>query len=182
VVAVAVALAAPDASGPPAWLMTLDPRVVVVTGGAHRGESVSLGLAALPEELDVIVVHDAARPLVTVPVVRECVDVAVSGVGAVAGCRAVDSMKTVDADGFIVGSPDRDTLWHAHTPQAFPASELRRAYAGADASATDDASVFRAAGGRVRMVDDGGGNLKVTRRADVAVAESFLLKGRGVGS
>jgi len=174
VVTVVVALAPLEASAPPAWLTTLDPRVVLVTGGAHRGASVSLGLAALPDALDVIVVHDAARPLVTPAVVRDCVDVAASGVGAVAGSPAVDSMKTVDGDGFVVASPDRDTLWHAHTPQAFPAAELVRAYAMADEAATDDATLFCDAGGRVRMVDDGGANLKVTRHSDVALAEAFL--------
>lgn len=177
VLTVAVALSPDVAGAPPNWLTTLDPKVVLVTGGAHRGASVALGLAALPQDLDVIVVHDAARPLLTGAVVRACVDVAMSGVGAVAGCPAVDSMKTVDGGGFVIGNPDRDTLWHAHTPQAFPADELRRAYAGGDAAATDDATVYRDAGGRVRMVDDGGVNLKVTRPSDLAVAEA-LLKGR----
>ncbi|MCH7991694.1 MAG: 2-C-methyl-D-erythritol 4-phosphate cytidylyltransferase [Gemmatimonadetes bacterium] len=174
VVAVVVALGAEDAADPPSWLTELDVRVRVVAGGASRAESVGLALAVLPDDVTVIAVHDAARPLVTEDVVRACIDLASTGVGAVAGCPAVDTMKAVDTDAYIVATPDRSTLWHAQTPQVFPADMLRRAYEQEGVSATDDAALVERAGGRVRMVDGGPSNIKVTRPGDLALAEAIL--------
>ncbi len=174
VISVAVALSAEDASAPPAWLTGLDPRIKVLAGGETRSASVARALAVLPEDLTVIAVHDAARPLVSLDVVRSCIDVASSGVGAVAGCPAVDTMKTVDAEAFITGTPDRSRLWHAHTPQVFPAAMLRAAYSAARDPAPDDAALVELLGGRVRMVDDGAVNLKVTRPSDLPLAEAML--------
>lgn len=174
VVRIAVALAPADAADPPSWLTGVDPRVAVVAGGATRGASVAHCLGALPDDVRVIAVHDAARPLVGADVIRRCIDVAASGVGAVAGCPAVDTMKVVDEGAFIRSTPDRSTLWHAHTPQVFPAEALRLAYERGDPSATDDASLVERQGLRVRMIDDGGLNPKITRPGDVAVGEAIL--------
>jgi 2-C-methyl-D-erythritol 4-phosphate cytidylyltransferase len=174
VVAVCVALAAADAADPPDWLLAIDDRVRVVPGGDTRGASVALAMAALPADVSVIAVHDAARPLVTEETVRECIDIAVGGVGAVAGCPTVDTMKTVDEEARIVSTADRSVLWHAHTPQVFPAEMLRAAYAVEGSGATDDAALVERAGGSVKMVDGGSHNLKVTRPEDVWVAEAIL--------
>lgn len=174
VVCVCVALSAEDAADPPRWLLELDARIRIVAGGSTRGESVRLALAALGPDVTVIAVHDAARPLVTADVIRTCIDLAATGFGAVAGCPVVDTMKVVDAGGQIVSTPDRATLWHAHTPQVFPAELLRRAYDGGGLGATDDASLVEEVGGSVRMVDAGPFNMKVTLPTDVAVAESIL--------
>lgn len=177
VVRIVVALAPADADDPPEWLTICDPRVAVVTGGSTRGESVVRCLGELPDDVGVIAVHDAARPLVTPEVVRRCIDVAATGEGAVAGCPAVDTMKVVEVaeeGAFIRSTPDRSTLWHAHTPQVFPAEALRRAYGQGDPSATDDASLVEGTGLRVRMIDDGGANAKITRPGDVAVGEAIL--------
>lgn len=181
VVAVVVALGEADAAEPPAWLTALDPRVRVVAGGATRAESVRNALRALPEDVDVVAVHDAARPLVTPEVVGRCIDVAAAGEGAVAGCPAVDTMKEVDGEGRVVATPDRARLWHAHTPQAFPAGVARRAYEGDLGAATDDASLVEATGVPVRMVDGGPANLKVTRPEDVLMAEAVLRSRGGAG-
>lgn len=176
VVAVAVALAPDDAESPPAWLTGLDPRITVVRGGDSRTESVRAAISALPEDVDVIAVHDAARPLVTQDVVERCLDLAQQGYGAVAGCPAVDTMKFVDSSHSVLETPDRSTLWAAHTPQVFPAGVLRAAYGHPGADGTDDAAVVELHDPslRVRMVDDGGSNLKVTRPVDVHVAEAVL--------
>lgn len=174
VVRIVVALSAPDAASPPEWLLAADNRIEVVVGGETRGASVSRCLDAIPGDVHVIAVHDAARPLVTYDVVRRCIDLAATGVGAVAGCRAVDTMKVVDGGEFIRSTPDRSTLWNAHTPQVFPAGALRRAYASGAPNATDDAALVEGEGIRVRMVDDGAENPKVTRPADLAVAEAML--------
>ena len=174
VVAVVVALASDDADAPPAWLASLGPRVCVVAGGATRGESVARALAALPADVDVIAVHDAARPLVTAEVVRRCVDLAAGGVCAVAGSPAVDTLKKVDAEAFVRSTPERASFWHAHTPQVFPAAILRAAYRAGGAGGTDDASLVERTGTPIRMVDDGAVNLKVTRPDDVPIAEAVL--------
>jgi len=179
VVAVVVALAEPDAAAPPAWLTGLDSRIRVVRGGETRAESVRRALAALPEDVDVVAVHDAARPLVTEEVVARCIDVAAAGEGAVAGSPAVDTMKEVDGEGRILATPDRRRIWHAHTPQVFPAGALRRAYLGDLDGATDDASLVERGGLRVRMVDGGPANLKVTRADDLALAEAILRAREG---
>jgi 2-C-methyl-D-erythritol 4-phosphate cytidylyltransferase len=177
VVAVVVALAPDDALDPPAWLVGLDARIRIVEGGDSRTDSVRAALAALPDALDVIAVHDAARPLVTTDVVRRCIDLAESGVGAVAGCPVVDTLKEVRPDGTIVDTPDRTRFWRAHTPQVFPAAMLRHAYATATAEATDDAALVERSGGPVKLVDDGTSNLKVTRAEDLKLAEA-ILRGR----
>jgi 2-C-methyl-D-erythritol 4-phosphate cytidylyltransferase len=180
VVAVVVALAEEEAISPPDWLTGLDARVRVVSGGQTRAESVRRALAALPDDLDVVAVHDAARPLVTADVVARCIDVAAAGEGAVAGCPAVDTMKEVEEGQRIVGTPDRRRLWHAHTPQVFPAGALRRAYEGDLEGATDDASLLERQGLTVRMVDGGAANLKVTRPEDLLLAEA-VVRSRKVG-
>ena len=173
VVAVVVALAAEDVAARTDWITELDDRVRVVAGGATRTESVRKSLQALPADVDVIAVHDAARPLVTAYTVRRCIDLARTGVGAVAGCPAVDTMKRVDRERLVVETPDRTTLWHAHTPQVFPASLLLHAYESGEPE-TDDAALVERLGARIVMVDGGAANIKVTRPEDVAIAEAIL--------
>jgi 2-C-methyl-D-erythritol 4-phosphate cytidylyltransferase len=183
VVAVAVALAADDADAPPAWLAEMDARISCVEGGASRAASVARAVEALPEEVDVILVHDAARPLVDAGTIDRCVRAAASGVGAVVGLPAIDTFKEV-AGGpegpRIVGTPDRSRMWHAQTPQGFPAATLREAVAREDLfdSATDDASLVEAIGGTVIMVEGHPRNLKVTRPEDVPLATFHLERAR----
>ena len=174
VVAICVAMTGDDAKDPPAWLTRVDERIDVVEGGATRGASVARAVAALPDDVSVIAVHDAARPLVTHDVIARCIDIAHAGFGVVAGTPAVDTIKRVDARSFVTGTPDRSMLWHAHTPQVFPAPILRAAYDSGIDTATDDAALVEATGGRVRMVEDGGTNLKVTRPVDLVIAEAIL--------
>jgi 2-C-methyl-D-erythritol 4-phosphate cytidylyltransferase len=140
-----------------------------VAGGATRSESVRSALAAA-EEASVVVVHDAARPLVTVDLVRRCID-ALDGVdGVIAAVPVNDTVKEVE-DGHVLRTPDRRRLWAAQTPQVFRADVLRRA---AGAEGTDDASLVEAIGGRVRVVEGAPENFKVTTPLDVRVAEMLL--------
>ncbi len=173
VVAVVVALAPDDAGQPPAWIADLDDRVSVVAGGETRTDSVRNAVAALPNDLDIIAVHDAARPLVTRDMISRCIDVAAEGRGAVAGCPAIDTMKRVDPHGRVLDTPSRAELWQEHTPQVFPAELVRRAYEGAS-SGTDDAALVESVGGDIQMVDAGSTNIKVTRPEDIPIAESIL--------
>lgn len=138
----------------------------VVAGGATRSASVRAGLAAVPAEADVIVVHDAARPRAS-PALFEAVVAAVrSGAdGAVPGLPVTDTVKRVQ-DGLVTATLDRSELVAVQTPQAFRAEALRAAHAGG-ADATDDAALVEASGGRVLVVDGDPANLKITFPTDL---------------
>lgn len=183
VVSVAVAVAPDDVASAREWVEALDPRIVVVAGGATRSDSVAAAVESLPRELRVILVHDAARPLLTSGSVDRCVAAAAAGKGAVAGWPATDTLKEVDGEGCIVRTPDRSRLWHAQTPQGFPADVLRTALsdARARAQATDDAALVEAAGVPVVMVEGAPDNLKVTRPEDLPIAELLLARRAGRG-
>jgi 2-C-methyl-D-erythritol 4-phosphate cytidylyltransferase len=179
VACVVVALAREDADAPPLWLRELEPRVRVIAGGATRTESVFAALEALPEEVEIVLVHDAARPLVTRDLVDRCIRGVGEGVGAVVGVRVSDTLKEVDEGDWITGTPDRSGFWHAQTPQGFPKRPLLDAYRGArreGAEATDDAALFARAGGRVRMVEGSRWNLKVTVPEDLEIARVLLAR------
>lgn len=163
---------------PPDWLLS-DVRVGTVAGGSERGDSVRNALAAVPPEADVILVHDAARPLVSASVIERCIAAAVNGRSAIAAIPVVDTIKEVDDGGRVEGTPDRRRLWSAQTPQAFPADVLRRAYERALADrvgATDDAALVARYGGTVIVVQGAPENLKVTTPADLVVAEALLAR------
>lgn len=181
VVAVVVALAPSDAADPPGWLVDRDERIGVVAGGDTRGASVRSGLDALPDEVALVAIHDGARPLLTDDVLARCIEEAASGVGAVAGWPAVDTMKEVDEGRRVVSTPDRARLWHAHTPQVFPRAMIVEAYGGRgeEESATDDAALVERAGGTVRMIRGDRWNLKLTRSEDLAVAAALLGRAGG---
>jgi 2-C-methyl-D-erythritol 4-phosphate cytidylyltransferase len=175
--AVVVALPAEQSEETPSWLSALDDRILVVEGGDTRRDSVWAALQALPPDVDVVVVHDGARPLVSREVVARCVHVAAGGVGAVAGFPAVDTMKLVDERGGVTGTPERSRLWHAQTPQAFARTQIVEAYRRAVAEgwpATDDSALVERCGGAVRMVESSPTNLKITHRQDLVIAESVL--------
>lgn len=175
---VVVALPADLAAAPPHWLMT-DHRVDVVTGGAERGDSVRNALAAVPAEADIIIVHDAARPLVSAAVIERVVAAAAAGRSVIAALPVIDTIKEVDEGGRITGTPDRRALWAAQTPQAFPAHVLREAHARAAAegvSATDDAALVARYGGKVVVIEGEPENLKVTTPTDIAIAEALLAR------
>lgn len=173
---VVVALPADLAAAPPHWLMS-DRRVDIVAGGAERGDSVRNALAAVPAEADIVLVHDAARPLVSGAVIERCVAAAADGRSAIAALPVIDTIKEVDEGGRITGTPDRRALWAAQTPQAFPAEVLREAHARAAAdgmAATDDAALVARYGGKVVVVEGAPENLKVTTPTDLVIAEALL--------
>jgi 2-C-methyl-D-erythritol 4-phosphate cytidylyltransferase len=174
---VIVSLSPDHAESPPAWLIEADRRIRVVAGGETRRDSVWAGLQELSDGLDVAVVHDGARPLVSREVVGRCIAVAGRGACGVAGVPAVDTMKEVDEDGVVVATPDRSRLWHAQTPQAFPLDVIMAAYRRAfaeDFPATDDAALVERLGGRVVMVESSADNLKITRPEDLEMARLML--------
>ncbi len=153
--------------------------LIVVSGGSTRQRSVAAALAAVPEDATEILVHDAARPLITPQLVETVLEGLVDVEGAIAATPLADTLKRGDRDQIIQGTVDRAGLWQAQTPQAFHADVLRRAFELADdevlEAATDCASMVEALGGRVRLVAWGSPNLKVTTPADLEQAETLLL-------
>jgi 2-C-methyl-D-erythritol 4-phosphate cytidylyltransferase len=138
-----------------------------VAGGASRSASVRAGLAAVPDEADVICVHDAARPFASVEVYERVIAAVAGGADAAVPAIAVaDTIKVVDASGVVVATPDRSTLVAVQTPQAFRRAALVVAHA-AGGDATDDAALVEASGGRVVVVDGHPDNRKITVRADL---------------
>jgi 2-C-methyl-D-erythritol 4-phosphate cytidylyltransferase len=146
----------------------------VVTGGATRAESVRAGLAAVPEDAAVIVVHDAARPLAGPDLFAAVVEVVLSGDadGAVPVVPVSDTLKRV-ADGTVWSTVDRDGLVAVQTPQAFAATVLRTAHRSA-ADATDDAALVERVGATVRTVTGDPRNLKLTSPEDLDLAEALM--------
>ena len=179
---VVVALPVAQAESAPAWLIEADQRIRVVAGGETRRDSVWAGLQALSDTLDVAVVHDGARPLVSPEVIDRCIELAGGGVGGVAGVPAVDTMKEVDDEGNVVATPDRARLWHAQTPQAFPLGVIRYAYRRSfteDYSPTDDAALMERGGGRVVMVESSTDNFKITWPEDLEMGGLILSRREG---
>jgi 2-C-methyl-D-erythritol 4-phosphate cytidylyltransferase len=154
-----------------------------VPGGAQRSHSVRAALAAAGEA-SVVLVHDAARPLLTPQIARDCLAAldAFGCEGAIAAAPVTDTIKEAEGQR-VVRTLDRSRLWAVQTPQAFRREALQRALAQDDrvlAGATDDASLVEAAGGTVRVVAAPRENLKVTTPVDLRVAE-LLLRERGAG-
>ncbi|MHB1170787.1 MAG: 2-C-methyl-D-erythritol 4-phosphate cytidylyltransferase [Longimicrobiales bacterium] len=174
---VIVALPADSAGDPPTWLTDLDARVRIVAGGAERGDSVRAALAATDEAIDVVLVHDAARPLIRREVIERALAAAVQGRSVIAAVPLADTVQQVDPRGVIIDTPDRAQLRAAQTPQAFPRSILVAAYARAAAegvAATDDAALVARCGVPVGTIEGDVENLKVTTPADLVVAEALL--------
>jgi 2-C-methyl-D-erythritol 4-phosphate cytidylyltransferase len=145
-----------------------------VTGGESRAESVRTALADVPPEAAVVLVHDAARPLVTDEVIERVLTPLSDGWdGVVPAVPVKDTVKRVRGEE-VVETLEREDLVAAQTPQAFEASVLRTALGGDIAGATDCASLVEAARGRVRVVDGDPKLLKVTDAADLELVASWL--------
>lgn len=157
------------------------PGARVVAGGSTRAGSVRCGLAAVADDAEVIVVHDAARPFASGTLFRSVIDALGPGVdGAVPGVAVTDTIKLVDDDGAVVATPPREHLVAVQTPQAFRAAALRAAHASG-AEATDDAAVVELTGGRVVVVAGDPNNRKVTHPSDLEWARERLRVGTNQG-
>lgn len=156
---------------PDDWTEPVDGADHVVVGGATRSASVAQGLAAVPVDAAVILVHDAARPLASTGLHRRVIDGVRSGADAVVpAVTVVDTIRSLDG-----GVVDRNRLRAVQTPQGFRAEALRAAHrSGGDA--TDDATLVEAVGGSVVLVDGERANLKITEPSDLDVAEALLRR------
>ena len=153
----------------------------IVEGGAERYHSVQHGLLAA-EGAAYVLVHDGARPLISVPVINAAIEKVKETGACVVGMPVKDTIQLVDEEKSIVSTPVRSKTWLAQTPQCFSYSlafsSYNRAIGSGDASITDDAMVVQRYGkARIVMVEGGYENIKVTTPEDIAVAECFL-KGR----
>ena len=146
----------------------------VATGGATRAESVRAGLTEVGTEALAILVHDAARPLVTDAVIARVLAPLSEGFeGVVPALPLADTVKRVQGH-VVVETLDRAELVSVQTPQAFSADALRKAFVGDLAGATDCASLVERAGGRVRVVEGDAGLVKVTTKQDLERVERLL--------
>ena len=148
----------------------------IVTGGARRQDSVAAGIRALREDITVVAVHDAARPLVTVDLLDRCIKAACDDGAAIAAVPVADTLKRVVA-GRIAATVERDGLWAAQTPQVMRRAILLDAM-GPDVmtrcAVTDEAAWCESIGVPVTIVPSSPANLKVTQAADITVAEALL--------
>jgi 2-C-methyl-D-erythritol 4-phosphate cytidylyltransferase len=176
-----IVVAAPAADVPAvrALLASIAP-VTVVAGGAERQESVSIALAQVPAEVDIVLVHDAARAL-TPPELIEAVAAAVrAGAPAVIPVLpVVDTIKEVGPDEIVLGTVDRASLRSVQTPQGFRYRVLAAAHAAATDPLTDDAGLVEKAGLPVTCVPGSELALKITRPLDLVLAEALLRLSRG---
>ena len=148
----------------------------VVEGGATRSASVRAALAAASPGEDVVV-HDAARPLVTPEHFRAALAALADADCAIAAAPLTDTVKEAGPDRLVTATLDRSRLWAIQTPQAFRRAVLERALDVGDdvlAAATDDAWLVERAGGTVRVVESSPANLKVTTPHDLLIAEHLL--------
>lgn len=149
-----------------------------VAGGATRADSVRAGLGEVPDEAPVVLVHDAARPLLPEAVVERVVGALGEGWdGAVPALPLADTIKRVEGER-VVETLDRSNLYAVQTPQAFVAEALRRALVSGDVALSDCAGFVEAAGGRVAVVEGDRRLLKVTTRADLEFVEGLLEAAR----
>jgi 2-C-methyl-D-erythritol 4-phosphate cytidylyltransferase len=172
-----IVLVVPEGWEEPATLLADDLAAgkvaAAVTGGATRAESVACGLAAVPDDADLILVHDAARPFASAQLVTSVLEALAEDAGAVPGVPVTDTIKLV-ASGRVAETLERSSLVAVQTPQAFHADALRAAYAVATdrlAAATDCASLVEGSGRTVAVVAGEIGNIKITDAADLAAAE-----------
>jgi 2-C-methyl-D-erythritol 4-phosphate cytidylyltransferase len=152
-----------------------------ILGGSTRQESVRLGLAALPADAEAVLIHDGARCLATPELFSRCVSALTeameAGAGIIAATPVSDTIKQVDGAGQIIGTPARQELWAAQTPQGFAVRQLKQAHGQAQEqgwSVTDDAALYERLGLPVRVLEAPASNIKLTTPFDLSVAEAVL--------
>ena len=152
----------------------------VICGGAERQYSIANAIDCVPDKTDLIAIHDGARPLVELLVISAVIAAARESGAAGVAVPVKDTIKAVDAEGYVVDTPDRSRLWAIQTPQVFDAALLRRAYAAAEAEGflgTDDAALVERVGAKVKIVQGSYSNIKITTPEDLITAKAIVDKG-----
>lgn len=151
--------------------------ISVTEGGKERQDSVFLGLQQVPQDTEIVLIHDGVRPFVTEEILERSIAAAKETGGCVAGVPAKDTIKVCDAEGFAIATPDRSTLRQIQTPQTFRRKEILAAYEKAKADGflgTDDASVAEHSGFPVRVIMGSYCNIKITTKEDLLIGAAFL--------
>jgi len=171
-----VALPTELATDVPPYLRERSKPIEIIEGGNRRQDSVARAFARVPTAADIVVIHDAARPLVSGALIERTIDAAATHGAAIAAVAATDTVKRADERRFVAETLPRHGIFLAQTPQAFRRSVLREALVSADAAAeaTDEASLIERAGHRVQLVDGDPRNLKITTADDLAAAEGLV--------
>jgi 2-C-methyl-D-erythritol 4-phosphate cytidylyltransferase len=156
-------------------LAQVDAEIHIVAGGEHRQESVANALRMVPEDVSIVLVHDAARPLVPIEVTQNVVEAIRNGAkAAIPVLPLVDTIKRVNNNGIAIETVDRNQLRRVQTPQGFDRATLDLAYQNPEVVATDDAGLMDALGIAVLTVAGDERSLKITTMADVQHALSLL--------
>jgi 2-C-methyl-D-erythritol 4-phosphate cytidylyltransferase/2-C-methyl-D-erythritol 2,4-cyclodiphosphate synthase len=188
---IVIALPADLAACPPAYLVSAKKPVRIVDGGSRRQDSVAIAFGQVSTQADVVVIHDAARPLATPDLFSRVIEAAAAGGAAIAALQARDTVKEATAEPglrLVARTIPRDSIYLAQTPQAFTRQVLADAIAlgrQAGTAATDEASLAEQAGHPVRLVDGESGNIKITTEQDLKVSNALLGirdLGFGIGS
>ncbi len=148
--------------------------VTLAEGGAHRAESVRNGLEKLTPEIDMVAIHDAARPCLAQQWIDRVFETGSKTGAAILAIPVAGTLKRVGPDSVITETVDRTGLWEAQTPQVFSRAVLEKAFAAAKGRPTDEAQAVEATGQRVSVVPGSPINLKITSREDLKLAEQAL--------
>lgn len=151
--------------------------ISVTEGGKERQDSVFLGLQQVPQDTEIVLIHDGVRPFVTEEILERSIAAAKETGGCVAGVPAKDTIKVCDAEGFAIATPNRSTLRQIQTPQTFRRKKNLAAYEKAKADGflgTDDASVAEHSGFPVRVIMGSYSNIKITTKEDFLIGAAFL--------
>ncbi len=152
--------------------------VKITPGGIERQDSVRIALGLTSSESELVIVHDAARPLATPAIFEACLSAAARAGGAIAAIPMADTLKRVADNGSaIVATVARAGLWQAQTPQAFRRALLVAAHqqaVGSGIVATDDADLVERTGARVEVVEGSTANIKITTPSDLAIVEAII--------
>jgi len=164
---------------PPPWIFQCDAdRLLLSVGGRHRTESVANGMEDLPAECEIVIVHDAARPLVSGETISRVIEEARAGNVAVAALPVTDTLKRVDSQNRVVITVERAGLWRAQTPQGFPRKILEQAHRDArevSRTAHDDAALCEHLNVQIVVVEGSERAAKITTESDFALVEALSI-------
>ncbi|MFC1991028.1 2-C-methyl-D-erythritol 4-phosphate cytidylyltransferase [Chloroflexota bacterium] len=147
----------------------------ICLGGKRRQDSVAAGLKLL-DKCDWVIIHDGARPFVTVELINRGLEAAEETGAAIAAVPVTDTIKLAEGDGTVMGTPPRHNLWAVQTPQVFRFDIITEAYRRAKGDVTDDASLVEKLGYKVKIYRGSYDNIKITTPDDLALAEVLWKK------
>lgn len=149
----------------------------IIEGGHTRQQSVLKGIKSLSKDIDYVLIHDAARPLVSVKTIEKCCKETAKHGACAAGTTAIDTIKISEDGEFVDGTIDRNKIWQIQTPQCFNKEFILKCHKNAafeGIEATDDCFLAEHYGAKIKLVDAGRENIKITNYSDLAVAEVLL--------